>query len=157
MTAGRPTIIYTWTPSQYIAGLQPGVDVYWMGMDRILDDSNPASLPGGEKFDQTDADGSGGYARISQSHCPSANSTSNGLCPTGWIAADIRVTANNDFLEANPAVRALLAAVKLSPLGVSAAMAEQFAGASLSRPASQWIADNRRTVDMWLFAARTAS
>lgn len=157
VTAGRPTIIYTWTPSQYIAGLAPGVDVYWMGMNRILDDSNPASLPGGEHFDQTDADGSGGYARIDDDQCPSAKTTSNGLCPTGWIAADIRVTANNEFLEANPAARALLEAVKLSPLDVSEALVDQYAGTSLPRLASQWIADNRGTVDAWLSTARRAS
>ena len=39
---GVPVVIYTWTPSAYIARLRPGDNVYWMGMEQILDDSNPA-------------------------------------------------------------------------------------------------------------------
>ena len=31
-----------------------------------------------------------------------AADNADGLCPIGWIAADILVTANNDFLAANP-------------------------------------------------------
>ena len=157
ITARRPVIFYTWTPSQYIASFEPGDDVYWLGMDQILDDSNPASLPGGAGLDQTGPDGTDGYAAIGTDECPSAKSTANRLCPTGWIAADIQVTANDDFLTENPAAAALLASVRLSPLEVSAALAKQYSGTSLNELASGWIADHRDMVDAWLMQARLAS
>lgn len=157
VTARRPVVFYTWTPSQYIASFEPGVDVYWMGMDQILDDSNPASLPGGENLDQRGPDGTGGYASLDARTCPAAKTSVNGLCPTGWVAANIQVTANDEFLMANPAAAALLAEVKLSPLDVSAALVRQFAGTSLNTLATGWIADHRDLVDTWLMEARLAS
>ena len=152
-----PMVAYTWTPSAYITQLRPGDNVYWMGVDDILDDSNPANQEGGEEHSQRGEDGTGGYAAIGPDQCPSAADNADGLCPIGWIAADILVTANNDFLAANPAAAALLEAVKLSVIEVSLANVEQGEGAAPGDLATDWIANNRATVDAWLDAARAAA
>ena len=154
---GVPTVIFTWTPSAYITKLRPGDNVYWMGMERILDDSNPANEEGGEQHDQRGADGSGGFAAISAEQCPAAAANADGLCPIGWISADILVTANKNFLEANPAARALFEAVRLSVIDVSLANVAQGAGESPADLAARWIADNRDRADEWLTAAAAAA
>ena len=151
---GVPMVAFIWAPSRYITQLWPGTNVYVMGMNNVLDDSNPADQPEGELHDQRGPDGSGGFAAIGPDQCPSAAVTDDGKCPIGWLVADILVTANNEFLEANPVAEALFEAVKLSVIDVSLANAEQDGGASPTDLAIQWIADNRDLVDEWLAAAR---
>ena len=153
---GIPMVLFTWTPTPYITELRPGDNVYWMGMERVLDDSNPANQEGGEEHDQRGADGSGGYASISADQCPSAADQPSGRCKIGWITADILVTANSDFLAANPAAEALFEVVKLSVIDVSLANAAQNEGESPTSLAAQWIADNRNLADRWLTTARAA-
>ena len=153
---GIPMILYTWTPTVYITQLRPGDNVYWMGMERILDDSNPANQEGGELHSQHSADGSGGFASIGVDQCPSAADEPSGRCKIGWVAADILVTANNDFLAANPAAEALFEAVKLSVIDVSLANVAMGSGRSPTYLAAQWIADNRDLADQWITAARAA-
>jgi glycine betaine/proline transport system substrate-binding protein len=154
---GVPMVAYTWTPSAYITELRPGDNVYWAGVDAILDDSNPANQEGGAEHDQRGADGSGGFAAIGPDQCPAAADNADGLCPIGWIAADILITANNDFLAANPAAEALFEAVKLSVIDVSLANVDQDAGADPSDLATQWLADNRGLADGWIAAALAAA
>ena len=153
---GVPMVAYTWTPSAYITQLRPGDNVYWAGVGAILDDSNPANQEGGAEHDQR-GDGSGGYAAIGPDQCPAAADNADGLCPIGWIAADILVTANNDFLAANPAAEALFDAVRLSVIDVSLANVEQGEGADPTDLATQWLADNRALADEWIAAALAAA
>ena len=155
---GVPMVIYVWAPSPHIARLRPGDNVYWLGVDDILDDSNPTGVEGGEEHDQRGPDGTGGYVSIGADQCPSATEQPDGRCPIGWRAGHILVTANNEFLNANPAARALFEAVRLTPLDVSLAnVAQREDGAQPDDLASQWIADNRDKVDSWLAVARAAS
>jgi glycine betaine/proline transport system substrate-binding protein len=147
-----PMVVYTWTPSAYITELRPGDNVYWMGVDDVIDDSNPTGVDGGENHDQRP-----GTAAIGEDRCPAAADTGDGLCPIGWEAADIIVTANNDFLAANPAAQALFESVKLSVIDVSLANVAQGEGATPAELAAEWIADNRDQVDTWLEAAKAAA
>ena len=151
-----PMVLYAFTPSEYIVKLRPGDNVYWLGVDDILDDSNPANKDGGEKHDQRGADGSGGYAAIGPDRCPAAADNPDGLCPIGWVASDILVTANNDFLAANPAAQALFEAGTLSMIDVSLAYMAMDEGENPTDLATQWIADNRDRVDEWIHAALAA-
>ena len=153
---GVPMVLYTWTPTAYITQLRPGDNVYWMGVSEILDDSNPANQEGGEQHDQRGADGSGGFAAIGPEQCPSAADQENGKCKIGWIAADILVTANNDFLAANPAAEALFEAVRLSVIDVSLANVAMGEGDSPRDLAIEWISDNRGLADEWIAAALAA-
>ena len=97
------------------------------------------------------------YAAIGADHCPSAADNPDGLCPIGWVVHDIQVTANNDFLAANPAARALFEAVRLSVIDVSLAQVAVRDGESPSDVATRWIAANRDLVDEWIAAALSPS
>jgi glycine betaine/proline transport system substrate-binding protein len=149
-----PMVIYTWTPSAYITELIPGDNVLWLGVEAVLDDSNPTGQEGGEQHDQRP-----GTANIGPEQCPQAEDL--GTCQLGWIAADILVTANSEFAEANPAADKIFELVQLSVLDVSLANVEQAAGAdtneAIQELAAGWIAENRDTVDGWLEEARAAA
>ena len=158
--AGEPMVIYTWTPSAYITELRPGDNVYWIGMRNTLDDSNPSGVEGGAAHDQRYWSGTTDEVRldIPVEQCPAA--AEFGYCPIGWVPADIQVTANSDWLAANPAAAELLRQAKLSVVDVSIANVEQDQGdyteAEIAQAAGGWIADNRAVVDGWLAAALAA-
>jgi glycine betaine/proline transport system substrate-binding protein len=149
-----PMVIYTWTPSAYITQLIPGDNVLWIGVEDVIDDSNPTGQDGGEGHDQRP-----GTANIGADTCPVAEDL--GTCQLGWIAADILVTANADFVDANPAAATLFDVVKLPIIDVSLANVEQDNGKNTTEDikglAAAWIKDNRSTVDEWLAAARAAA
>jgi len=146
---GLPVVAYTWTPSAYITTIRPGDNAYWIGLEYILDDSNPNNQDGGEGWDQRP-----GTAAIGEDMCPARSA--DGLCPIGWAAADIQAAANNDFLAANPAAEELFIQIKLSVMDVWVANVAQSAGADPRDLAAEWIANNRDKVDSWLEAARAA-
>ena len=155
---GVPMVLWAWTPTMYIALLRPGDRVYWLGVDEILDNSNPTGQQGGENHSQRGADGSGGFASIGSDQCPSAADEPSGRCKIGWLSSDILVTANSGFLAANPAARALFEAVRLPMIDVSvAALYVMEVGESPTDLAAQWIADNRDLVDEWIAAALAAA
>jgi glycine betaine/proline transport system substrate-binding protein len=79
------------------------------------------------------------------------------VCQLGWVAADIQVSANNDWLEANPAAAKLLELFQMSVLDVSLMNVEMGEGTAVLELAQQWIEDNRDLVDEWLAAARAAA
>ena len=147
--AGRPVITFTWAPSRYVATLAPGRHTVWLGVERVLDDSNPLNRPGGDMFDQRP-----GTAPLTPGECP--DTASRGTCQLGWQVFDLRVTARKDFLEENPAAARLFELVKLEYPDVSHQFLEQSRGEDATRLASQWISDHRGLVDAWLAQARTA-
>jgi len=147
--AGEPAIVYTWTPSAYITQLRPGDNVVWLEVDNVIDDSNPLGVEGGEGHNQLP-----GTASIGEDQCPGSE---GGVCQLGWVAADIQVSANNDWLAANPAAAALLELFKMSVIDVSLMNVEMAEGTAVLDLAQGWIADNRAQVDEWLDAARAAA
>jgi glycine betaine/proline transport system substrate-binding protein len=146
----EPMVIYTWTPSAYVTQLIPGANVYWLAVDEVIDDSNPLGVEGGESHTQLP-----GTASIPPEQCPAA--ADSDTCQMGWIAADIRVTASNEFLDANPAAKALFEAVVLDVIEVSEITVEQNDGATPEELAATWIEENPDKVDEWLSAARAAA
>ncbi len=161
MDAGEPAVIYTWTPSAYITQIRPGDNAYWIAMENVLDDSNPTGDEGGEQWDQRYYASTGEPVRldIPPEQCPGA--AVDGFCQLGWVPADIQVTANKDWLAANPAAAELLRAAKLSVIDVSLANVEQASGkdteAEIAQLAADWIETNRSTVDTWLEQALAAA
>ena len=151
--AGEPMVIYTWAPTSYITQLRPGDNVYWLAVDAVIDDSNPTGLEGGEGHDQRP-----GQANIGPDACPAAANADN--CQLGWATADIQVTANTDWLHADPYAAELLCRVVLSRNDVSLANLDiANAGSDATEDfiaglATDWIVANRGTVDEWLGAAR---
>lgn len=136
--SGQPVLYYTWTPNWTVGELVPGADVVWL-------ETPFPSLPAEQAsaLDQTTIAGIGGCA--------------SDPCQTGWPPNDIRSVANSDFLDANPAVRALLEQVVI-PLGdISAQNAlmvtEGGDPGDIRRHASEWVAANAGLVDRWITAA----
>lgn len=159
MNAGAPVVMFVGTPLALAATLELGADVYWLGVEEFLDDSNPLGHLEGELFPQATRghDGAGGYAAISTKECPAAASRADALCPLGWVANDIAVVARNEFLAANPAAAALLEALTLPSTDVSQALVQQVDGSDPATLATEWIAANHALADDWLAAARAAA
>jgi len=156
---GEPAIIYTWTPTSYLAQAVPGELTMWLSNpnSEVLDDSNPLGREGGAEYSQRRDDGTIGYTGLSDDTCLQGPDG----CQVGWLAADIEITANKDWLADNPAARALFdefrpPLIDLAIAGVALSNSDG-AQADVEAIAAQWIADNRALADEWLDAARAAA
>ncbi len=147
---GTPILVYAWAPSKHLASFMPGVETVWLGVETVLDDSNPRGTLGGEGFDQRP-----GTVALGPLMCPAVGDS--GSCLLGWRVSDIRVAASVEFLDTHPAVARLLELVRLDPLVVSGRIAMQSRGADVDDLSSRWIAQNRDLVDIWLIQARSAA
>lgn len=134
---GESVLYYTWTPNFTVAQLKPGEDVVWLGLG--------AEAPEGQE----------GAAELEAGQCAADP------CEMGFVPADIRVVANNEFLEANPAARALFEAVEIPAEDIFAQNLEMNEGADtqadIQQAAADWIEENREAVDGWLATARAAA
>ena len=134
----KPYIVYTWTPTAYPGELGLGVDSIWLAQseDAVVDEQRGASPLGPETCSDTP-------------------------CNLTFKPADIVVTANSDFLAANPAAAKLFEQVKVSLVDVTLQNVKASAGEDtpedVIRHAAEWIAANRDAVDEWLAAARAAA
>lgn len=133
--SGESVLYYTWGPSAWLTTLVPGKDVMWVNVPGIINDENER------------ASGVSGAA--------------SDPITMGFPPNDIQVSANNGFLEANPAAAELFRQVRI-PLGwiseTDAKMSEQDLKDEEVRPlARKWIKANRKKVDKWLNAARAAA
>ena len=131
---GKPTLYFTWTPNYTSAQLVPGRDVVWLdlGGEAVPGQGEPTSLPDG--------------------------TCTADPCRTGFTPSDIRVAANEEFLQANPQIAALFEMVEIPVADISKQNLEMFEGANtqsdIDNAAKKWIADNREQVDTWLDEAR---
>jgi len=134
--AGEPILLYTWTPNWTISQLAVGEDVMWLPVPFSSDPDDPevdslvAGIPG----------------------------CLEDPCDLGFVASDIRVVANLEFLEANPAAAILLELVEI-PLEDISAQNERLADGEdsaeeIRQHASEWILENRALADGWVTAAR---
>ncbi len=144
--SGTPTMQYTWSPSGYLTSLRPGDNVQWLslgGRENILD----GSITPDRDFNDAQPPALG----VACTADP---------CWLGWVAADIGVTARNDFLDANPSARVLFEQVQLKVLDVALANVKYDTGETSEEDivghAQEWISENRDQVETWLAAARAA-
>jgi len=135
---GVPYIVYSWAPSSYVADLRPGDNAVWLSTS--TESISPSQTEGPSTLDpgQCSAD----------------------PCNLGWDAADIRVTARDDFLAANPVAATLFESVVISPVDVALQNVAYGLGETteedIDRHAAEWIEANRDAVHRWLDAARSA-
>lgn len=142
---GLPTLQYTWSPSVHLLRLTPGKNVLWLsvGEDGVLDGSL-----------EVEWDFRGPASDLGDT-CTAVD------CFTGWPRSDMLITANNEFLAANPAAAELFRQIEVDVLdvaryleaynqadGIEAVVAEQV---------SDWVSRNSEVVDTWLDAARSAT
>ena len=147
---GKPVILHSWSPSPYITQLQPGEKVMWIGVEEVIDDSNPLGCPGGEGWDQRP-----GQANISADSC--LYIVDNGTCQTGFKPADIVVTARNDLLDNHPVAKKLFEVATIEPIIVAQMITRVRNQEDPEDLALEWIADNSELVDGWLAEARAAA
>lgn len=144
--SGTPTMQYTWSPSGYLTSLRPGDNVQWLslgGRENVLD----GSITPDRDFNDAQPPALGAACTADP-------------CWLGWVAADIGITARNDFLDANPSARVLFEQVQLKVLDVALANVKYDTGETseedIARHAQEWISENRDQVETWLAAARAA-
>ena len=147
---GKPAVIYTWLPSAYVTQAIPGTDVLWLTMhpDRVLDESNPLGIVGGENHQQFV-----GFTGYGAAYCTQP-------CQLGWDASDLHVSANRDFLDANAFLAALFPLIRPDAIDLQTLAVEQANGdgsqAHLEELAAGWLADNRDLVNGWIAEALAA-
>ena len=136
---GEPVLFYTWTPNWTVSKLAIGDDVVWLGV--------PFSALPEDPNAETAAESLFGCLETP--------------CDTGFGVNDIRVVANVEFLESNPAAATLLELVELPLEDIAAQNALMASGedseAEIRRHAEAWIETHRDQVDLWLEAARAAA
>lgn len=129
--AGESILYYTWTPYWVSGVLVPGENVEWLEVPET-------SLPD----DRTD------------------NTTFEGK-NLGFAVNSLRVVANNDFLEANPAARALFEAATVDINDISAQNQKIQDGEDdiedIDRHVAEWIEENQSDYDSWVDAACKAA
>lgn len=133
---GGPVLQYVWTPTAFVGKLVPGRDVLWLAIE-------PAHA----------LEGQDGVSNV-------GDACTNDPCTTMFTPSDIVVTANNEFLAANPAAASLLENFELDPLAVAVQAVAIDAGANsneeIAAAAADWIAGNRDIIDPWIEAALAA-
>ena len=146
VNVGEPALQYTWSPSGHLTRLIPGDNVLWLsvgGEDYVLDGSTESGL---------DYSGSGPAGL--------GDTCTDEACWVGWDVEDIRVTANKQFAEANPAAVALFEVVRLNVDAIASQNARYDGGENseddVERHAREWIAGNRALVDGWIAYALAA-
>ena len=136
---GEPVLFYTWTPNWTVGTLVPGRDVVWIQVPF-------ASLPGEQKNLEN---------RTTIKGVPGCVSDP---CNMGFPPNDIRVVANNQFLETHPDVTRLLEQVKIPLEDISRQNAKMLEGedayADIQRHAREWVSANSHAVGRWLSEAR---
>ncbi len=129
--AGEPILYYTWTPYWVSGVLVPGENVQWLEVPYT-------SLPDGRE----------------------ANTTFDGR-NLGFAVNELRVVANDTFLEANPAAAKLFEVATLDINDVSAQNKKMRDGEDdledIAAHVDAWIAENRETFDGWVAEARAAA
>ena len=138
---GQSVLFYTWTPNYTVFELQPGEDVVWINVPEIVPTENQEGF---EEF---------------MTASGIAGSVTDPL-RLGFVANDIRVAANDAFLDANPAAAALFGEITIPLVDISEMTLRIREGADsqedVAQLAAAWIEEHRDQVDGWLDAARQA-
>ncbi|MCY4050289.1 MAG: glycine betaine/L-proline ABC transporter substrate-binding protein ProX [Gammaproteobacteria bacterium] len=131
MQSGESVIYYTWTPYWVSGVLVPGENVEWIEVPY-------SSLPDGR-----------------------TDNTVYGGRDLGFAVNELRILANNDFLEANPAAAKLFELAEIDINDVSAQNNQMQNGEdsleAIESHVESWIEENKQVYDGWIAAAREAA
>ena len=131
---GEPVLLYAWTPASTTEIIQLGPQARWL-------DASPAGSD--EAFFEL------------------ADVCTSPSCSLGFPANDIRVVANVEFLEENPAAAALFEVVEIPLDDIQAQNLAMARGADqpadIERQAEDWLGSRRALVLDWLRTARDAA
>lgn len=128
---GQPLLYYTWTPLWVNAILKQGEDVVWLG---VPFNSLPKDF--GEDGMGAEVDGK----------------------KLGFAVNQMRILANNEFLDENPTARRFFELAKIPIEDIDAQNLLLYNGEDtaedIRRHAEEWIAENQELFDSWVVAAR---
>ncbi len=131
LQGGESIVYYTWTPYWVSGVLVPGENVQWIEVPY-------SSLPDGRE----------------------ANTIFDGK-ELGFEVNSLRVAANNEFLDANPAARAVFEKAVIDINDISAQNKKMRDGEDsledIARHVEDWIAANQETFDSWVAAGKEAA
>ncbi|MDT8420073.1 MAG: glycine betaine/L-proline ABC transporter substrate-binding protein ProX [Desulfuromonadales bacterium] len=140
--SGKPVFFYTWAPNWTIFKLKPGEDVLWMNVPEI----KPTE------------------AQQAQAEFLTASGVVGAVTDPvklGFVAADIRIVANKQFLAKNPAARKFFELFTLPLSNINEQNTKMQDGEKsqedIERHVQEWISANQETWDGWLDAARKAA
>ncbi len=140
--AGEPVLFYTWAPNWTIFKLKPGEDVMWINVPEV----NPAEAQEGME-EQLTASGIDGAV--------------TDPIKMGFIANDIRVVANKEFLAENPAAKKLFEIMEIPLEDIAAQNTKMFEGEDgqddIERHVGEWIEKNKTQWDAWIEEAKKAA
>ncbi|SIN71433.1 glycine betaine/L-proline ABC transporter substrate-binding protein ProX [Halodesulfovibrio marinisediminis] len=137
--SGEPIFYYTWTPSWTVYRLVPGKDVVWINV--------PFNIPNTDSKEE-----------LELMHLKDVEGAATNPIDMGFSVANIRVVANNKFLEQNPPAKKFLElfTIDLSDLNEQYAklMRGEKSMRDINRHADEWIENNQDTWNNWLDQAR---
>lgn len=132
--AGEPVFFYTWTPNWTIYKFKPGEDVLWINVPEVDDEDMVATGVEGAVTDPL---------------------------KMGFVANDIAIVANKDFLSKNPAAAKFFEVIQLPLPDIAAQNIKMFEGEDrqrdIERHVDEWIAKNKSTWESWLNDAKLAA
>jgi glycine betaine/proline transport system substrate-binding protein len=139
---GEPIFFYTWAPNWTIFKLQPGRDVMWINVPEIIPKESQESA-----VDRMTATGIEGAV--------------TDPIKLGFVVSDIRIVANREFIEKNPAAKRFFEVFTLPLRDINEQNTKMDDGEKsqrdIERHADEWIAENRGTWNSWLEEARQAA
>lgn len=140
--AGDPVFFYTWTPNWTVYKLKPGKDVMWINVPEIVPKEGQKGLED---------------AMVAQG----LTGTVTDPCKMGFVANDIRVCANQEFIDDNPAVKTLFSLMSVPLPDIAEQNNKMFQGEDsqkdIERHVDEWIKQNQGKWDAWLQAAIAAA
>ncbi|MCD6586032.1 MAG: glycine betaine/L-proline ABC transporter substrate-binding protein ProX [Desulfobacteraceae bacterium] len=139
---GEPVFFYTWTPNWTVFKFQPGKDVMWINVPKIVpDDAQKTAVE-----------------RMTVAGVKGAVSDPIKL---GFVVSDIRIVANKEMIAKNPAVKKFFEIFTLPLLDINAQNTKMNEGQKsqkyIEKHVDEWIADNQDKWNGWLAEARKAS
>lgn len=139
---GEPIFFYTWAPNWTIFKLKPGEDVVWINVPKII-----------PKDSQKSAE-----ERMTVSGVEGAVSDPVKL---GFVVSDIRIVANKEFAQKNPAARKFFEEFTLPLIDINEQNTRMNEGEKSQKDieghVDEWIAKNQGIWNSWIAAARMAA
>ena len=140
--SGKPAFFYTWAPNWTIFKFKPGKDAVWINVPEIK--------PTETQKDDVD--------KMTASGVKGAVTDPINL---GFVVSDIRIVANNKFVNANPAAKKFFEVFKLPLSDLNEQNTRMNEGEKspkdIARHVDEWIEKNKATWNGWLEAARKAA
>ncbi|HEY0295324.1 MAG TPA: glycine betaine/L-proline ABC transporter substrate-binding protein ProX [Bordetella sp.] len=139
VNSDKPVLFYTWSPSWVTSTLVPGKDVVWLPTPM---DALPPNITARGSALVPNVEGCAG----------GANPCRMAMASWNW-----GVVANNAFIAANPAVKALLEEIKF-PLSTFSHWEGEIgknggSQATINRLSSEWLGANKTQFDQWVATA----